>query len=82
MYTIELETPTTANAAETMLLYGLAEELLIEKRWVDHYSRLSKDVVAIHVVATTKEEALMRTYNALRCSKNYMAHTCFVTLVD
>ena len=80
---IELETPEKATPADTMLLYALAEELLLTKKWCEHYSRISTDIVRVEITAgDDQRDALCRLYNALRCSKNYMAHICAVTVVD
>lgn len=80
---IELETLEKATPADTTLLYALAEELLLTKQWCEHYSRISTDIVCVEITAgSDQKDALCRLYNALRCSKNHMAHICIVTVVD
>ena len=80
---IELETPEKATPADTMLLYALAEELVLKKNWCEHYSKISTDIVCMEIVASNdQKDALCRLLNALRTSKNYMAHICAVTVVD
>ena len=79
---IEFETPNTASAGETMLLYALGEELALTSKHVNRYSRISPEIVRIEVEGFEDQtKALCHIYNLLRCSKNYMAHTCFVTIV-
>lgn len=82
-YYIELETPKKATPAETMLLYALGEELVLTKQWCENFSRISTDIIRVEITAgDNQKDALCRIYNTLRCSKNYMAHVCFVTIVD
>ena len=78
----ELETATIATPEETMLLYGLAEELLLKDKFVQRYSRISTDIVRIEVVGINDAtRALAHVYNALRQSKNIIARTCAVTII-
>ena len=78
----ELETATKATREETMLLYALAEELLLKDKFVKNYSRISTDIVRIEVVGINDAtRALSHMYNALRLSKNIIAHTCAVTII-
>ena len=78
----ELETESRATREETMLLYALGEELLIKDRYVNNFSRLSTDIIRVEVVGfNDATRALAHMYNALRRSKNIIAHTCSVTII-
>lgn len=78
----ELETAEKATREDTMLLYALAEELLLKSKFVRSYHRISTDIVRIEVDGIDDAtRALLHITNALRTSKNYVAHTCAITIV-
>ena len=73
---------TNPTREETLLLYGLGEELLLTKTFVKNFSRLSGNKIRIEVVGCKEaSDAKIRMLEALRTSKNLFAHTCSFQMI-
>ena len=83
MFSFELSIPhTNPTREETILLYGLGEDLLVSNKHVEDFTRLDNETIRVDISCNgDTRDALLRLMYALNKSKNYMARICGIVAV-